>query len=225
MQVENIFISCLKDAMDDEIYNLIEPGRNCGKLAREVLSKQQSENTKELSKYIFEKLYPTLFKFSSSSTSDREKMYQKVYNLAINNVFFKKWEEYLMFYGINDRHSNMLWQYIIDRYLLYLVKERKTIQCLPVNEISSEDLRLTAVEENTLRYVSEYIPYSLRQKYLKLKDGVTSRAILSVIEFWCVDPASSSKTFLQYTEEWTNKINRGGLINVTDEFYMFIRNV
>ena len=79
-------------------------------------------------------------------------MYQKVYNLAINNVFFKKWEEYLMFYGINDRHSNMLWQYIIDRYLLYLVKERKTIQCLPVNEISSEDLRLTAVDENTLRY-------------------------------------------------------------------------
>ena len=90
-----------------------------------------------------------------------------------------------MFYEINDRHSNMLWQYIIDRYLQYLVKERKTIQCLPVNGISSEDLQLTAVEENTLRYVSGYIPYSLRQKYLKLKDGVTSRAILSVIKF-CV---------------------------------------
>ena len=130
-----------------------------------------------------------------------------------------------MFYEINDRHSNMLWQYIIDRYLQYLVKERKTIQCLPVNGISSEDLQLTAVEENTLRYVSGYIPYSLRQKYLKLKDGVTSRAILSVIKFWCVDPASSSKTFLQYTKEWTNNINRGGLINVTDEFYIFIRHM
>ena len=160
-----------------------------------------------------------------SITSDREKMYQKVYTLAINNVFFKKWKEYLVFYGINDRHSNMLWQYIIDRYLLYLVKERKTIQCVPVNEISSEDLRLTAVEENTLRYVSGYLPYSLRQKYLKLKDGVTNRAILSAIEFWCVDPASSSKTFLQHTEEWTNRINGGGLINVTDEFYIFIRHV
>ena len=152
-------------------------------------------------------------------------MYQKVYNLAINNVFFKKWEEYLMFYDISDRYSNMLWQYIIDRYLLYLVKERKTIQCLPVNEISSEDLRPTALEENTLRYVSGYVPYSLRQKYLKLKDGATSRASLSVTEFWCVDPASSSKTLLQYTEEWTNKINRGALINVTDEFYIFIRHV
>ena len=130
-----------------------------------------------------------------------------------------------MFYEISDKHSNMLWQYIIDRYLLYLVKERKTIQCPPVNETSSEDLRLTAVEEKTLRYVSGYIPYSLLQKYLKLKDGVTSEAILSVIEFWYVDPASSSKTFLQYTEEWTNKINRGGLINVTDEFYIFIRHV
>ena len=58
-----------------------------------------------------------------------------------------------------------------------------------------------------------------------MKDGVTNRAILSVIEFWCVDPASSNKTFLQYTEEWTNKINRGGLINVTDKFYIFIRYV
>ena len=56
-----------------------------------------------------------------------------------------------------------------------------------------------------------------------MKDGDTSRAILSVIEFWCVDPDSSSKTFLQYTEEWTHEINRGGLTNVTDEFYIFIR--
>ena len=78
-------------------------------------------------------------------------------------------------------------------------------QCLPLNEISSEDLRLIAVEEKTLRYVSGYIRYSLRQKYLKLKDGVTSGAILSVIEFLCVDPASSSKIFLQYTKEWTEK--------------------
>ena len=70
MQVENIFISCLNDAVGNKIYNLIEPGKSCGKLAGEVLSKKQSENTKELSKYIFERLYPTLFKFSSSTTSD-----------------------------------------------------------------------------------------------------------------------------------------------------------
>ena len=70
MQLENIFISCLKDVGDDEIYNLIEPGKSSGKLAREVLSKQRSENTKELSKYIFERAYPTLFKLSSSTTSD-----------------------------------------------------------------------------------------------------------------------------------------------------------
>ena len=85
MQVENIFISCLKDVVNDEIYNLVEPGKSCGKLAREVLSKQQSENTKELSKHIFERLYPTLFKFPSSTTSDGEKFY----NLAINNAFLK----------------------------------------------------------------------------------------------------------------------------------------
>ena len=78
--------------------------------------------------------------------------------------------------------------------------------------------------ENPLRYVSGYIPYSLRQKCLKLKDGVTSRAILSVIEFSRIDSASSSKTFLQYTKEWTKKINRGGLINVTDQFYIFVRH-
>ena len=30
MQVENICISCLKDAVDDEVYNLIEPEKSCG---------------------------------------------------------------------------------------------------------------------------------------------------------------------------------------------------
>ena len=30
MQVENIFNSCLKDAVDNEVYNLIEPGKVVG---------------------------------------------------------------------------------------------------------------------------------------------------------------------------------------------------
>ena len=145
MQVENISFSFLKDAVDDEIYNLIKPGKICGKLAREVLSKKQSENTKELSRHIFERLHQTLFKLLLSTSNDPEKMHQKVYNLAIN------------------------------------VKPMSTSRAI--------------------------------------------RAILSVIEFLCVDPTSSSKTFLQDTKEWTEKINRGGLINVTDEFYVFIRHV
>ena len=33
IQVKNIFLSCLKDAVVDEIYNLIEPGKSGGKLA------------------------------------------------------------------------------------------------------------------------------------------------------------------------------------------------
>ena len=84
MQVENISFSFLKDAVDDEIYNLIKPGKICGKLAREVLSKKQSENTKELSRHIFERLHQTLFKLLLSTCNDPEKMHQKVYNLAIN---------------------------------------------------------------------------------------------------------------------------------------------
>ena len=36
MQVENISFSFMKDAVDDEICNLIKPGKSCGKLAREV---------------------------------------------------------------------------------------------------------------------------------------------------------------------------------------------
>ena len=84
VQVQNISFSFLKDAVDDEICNLIKPGKSCGKLAREVLSKQQSENRKELSRHIFERLYPTLFKLLLSTSNDPEKMQQKVYNLAIN---------------------------------------------------------------------------------------------------------------------------------------------
>ena len=84
VQVQNISFSFLKDAVDDEICNLIKPGKSCGKLAREVLSKQQSENRKELSRHIFERVYPTLFKLLLSTSNDPEKMQQKVYNLAIN---------------------------------------------------------------------------------------------------------------------------------------------
>ena len=49
-----------------------------------------------------------------------------------------------MFYGINDRHSNIPWQYIIDIYYIYWKKKDYTM--------------FTVLEEITLRYVSGYIP-------------------------------------------------------------------
>ena len=36
---------------------------------------------------------------------------------------------------------------------------------------------------------------------------------------------SNSIAFLEYTQYWVEKVNRGGLIYVKDEFYKFIRKI
>lgn len=53
-------------------------------------------------------------------------------------------------------------------------------------------------------------------------------AALAVIESWALnkhDINNTEKTFLEYTKEWVDKTNRGGIFLVNDEFYIFIRRL
>ena len=223
---KEIFETCIKEAADDEIFNLVKPGTFCGQMAKKIIQQISSNDASDFSKLLFEKLYVILFKNTSSDSADREKIYKNFNNLMINDSLLTQWEEYLKLNQVEStKYSSILLQYVADRYMIKLVNERKKIVCPKEKQIASRDLQLTISEENTLRYVSGYIPYSLRNKYKKLQPSNAKAALLEAINYWCIDEASDERSFLQYTEDWTDKINRGGLIKVTDEFYVFMRHV
>lgn len=83
------------------------------------------------------------------------------------------------------------------------------------------------MEEKKLQFVSGYIPYSLQKKYKKMKESSTSKGILNVIESWATNREENlfDCGLMEYTKEWTKKVNQGGLREVKDRFYMLIREV
>ena len=83
------------------------------------------------------------------------------------------------------------------------------------------------MEEKTLRFMSGYIPYSLRKKYKKMKESSTSKTVLKVIESWDANREENLTDcgLMEYTKEWVEKVNRGSLFEVKDSFYMFIRKL
>ena len=85
------------------------------------------------------------------------------------------------------------------------------------------ELKLTSEEEEILRYVAGYVPFSLKRKYLKQRYLPEGRAILTVLESWSTEEAKHELSFLDYTRKWTEERNRGGLFTIKDDMYTFIR--
>ena len=60
-----------------------------------------------------------------------------------------------------------------------------------------------------------------------MKESVSTKAILTVINAWDAncDIAEEDSGLMEYTKEWVEKINRGGLFEVTDSFYLFVKEL
>ena len=91
-------------------------------------------------------------------------------------------------------------------------------------EAAEKSYPLSQDEEETTRYIAGYIIFSLKNltKGKKLVEAVATRQVLSCwgrntdIEF---DKAS----LYEYNREWVDRVNRGGLIELTDDFFLFIK--
>ena len=88
------------------------------------------------------------------------------------------------------------------------------------------DIVLSEDEQQVMRYIAGNIIYSLTGKYKKICRTNSNQCILAAMELLCSVKSngdSSLTTFLDYTRKWTELINRGGLIEVNDNLFIFIR--
>lgn len=74
-------------------------------------------------------------------------------------------------------------------------------------------------EQNIVRYAAGYVPYKLLNKYKKSKSASDSvKSYTECLMKMGVDGPEES--FLAYTEEWINQIDRGGLFHISDLSFM-----
>ena len=91
-------------------------------------------------------------------------------------------------------------------------------------EAAEESYPLSQDEEETTRYIAAYIIFSLKNlmKGKKLVEAVAMKQLLSC---WIRNTEFDKASLYEYTREWVDGVNRGGLIEVTDDFFLFIKLV
>ena len=94
---------------------------------------------------------------------------------------------------------------------------------------NQELLRLTDDEQQIVYYVAGFIVFSLKKNYKNLKKlnncQDVSVASFQLLDSFMTSGVTKASSFLDFTHKWVETINRGGLIEVTDQFFLFIRNI
>ena len=79
---------------------------------------------------------------------------------------------------------------------------------------------LSEDEQNIIRYACGYVGMKLYNRFVK-QPGEKAATFVECIDHMRADGPTSS--LLEYTREWVDKVNRGGLFDVSDEaYYLFI---
>ena len=88
-------------------------------------------------------------------------------------------------------------------------------------EPTTENLpRLNTAESNALCYVGGYIVHKMRRKLNKYLNNTQVGKL-----FECLTHGHEKSTQLDYTQDWTRKQSRGGLVYINDGVYLFFKRL
>ena len=116
----------------------------------------------------------------------------------------------------------------MEKFLRHGVKFRNSVlESNGQTEVPMDNQILESDEEESFRYVAGYILYSLNNS-IKNSDPYLKKEASGIIGIWDGKKdmgCSNNMTFQEYKQCWVEKVNRGRLIYVTDDFYKFIRKI
>ena len=82
---------------------------------------------------------------------------------------------------------------------------------------SSSRVEITKDEESIIRYACGYVGMKLQKRFTKLK-GERAAIFVDCLDQMCADGPSSS--LFDYSREWIDRVNRGGLFDVSNDAYV-----
>ena len=216
-------------AATDIYFNIREPGVTAGYIAKEYLTKCGAHTNEKdnFLKYIFGAFHAQL-NCMNTTISFNEKLFSNFYCMCVDDGTFNSWQAMLQSLDIiaKSYHSFTLYNFVMDKVFKGCLEYRNK-KIFPQVAVS-HDYTLDKSEEETLRYVAGYIIHSLNKSILS-KRTPEGKATSEILNYWGFkkdeEQEKCEESFLEYTERWVNAVNRGGVLNVTDEFYVFIRRL
>ena len=153
-----------------------------------------------------------------TSAIARQKLWEKYHRLRTSSVM-EIWSKFYDDMGIEDHYDVLVAQMTTDQLVEDLLKFYCATDTSKQAKITKS--KLSELEENIIRYASGYVPRSLIKQF-------ESRKEIKYVEFIdCLlkmsaesDDASNVTSFYEYTKQWTETVNRGGLFETNDASYM-----
>ena len=197
------------------------------KLLAENINGTADDNTcKSFYLEIGNKVFDTI-KRSRLTADCRINMFTIFHNNSLQDHGRKLWIDLLKNTQFPTSVCNILYQYILDKFLKYALNYRNKQFEKEEVMINYESTKLGKSEEQTLRYVAGFVLYKLLG-LVKHKEKPEDKVMEQVLSVWGAKgkfPEHNPMSLFDYTNAWVGKINRGGLYDVLDQFYLFIRTV
>ena len=117
--------------------------------------------------------------------------------------------------------QNLL-QYVLEHMFFFVTSSLVELHATGDDSIAVPEL--TAEEETVLYYCADYVQRTLLQGLQRRKQNVEAQLYIDIVTDWSVSEKASNNLPASLTE-WLKIQNRGGLIQVTDQFYTFVKEV
>ena len=145
---------------------------------------------------------------SKRPEKQRAKMWHEFHTLCCDDEFVSKFTCYLCTASLEQPCSILFIQTLLRKLFEKLLHLKSKSD---ITEVSHE-VKIPPVEENILRYAAGFVPFSLKRQCMKRQssDPHYNEKIVCLNSISVSNEVGNAQTFLDYTESWLEKQNRGG---------------
>ena len=236
-QSPEMLLLAIKAAMDDPIHNMVvsqnivTPGNKIQSLAKSCYEtlRQERKLLLEMSTDIVAAIGNILQETSFSDLKSRESMWSLVLEILQDQKWYFAWSDLVGKCEYQNKSVfSGFFRFIVFDIMTSIIKFANN-QRKSSNE-QALDLRFSKEEEEIVYYVSGYIVYSLIKRYTRLSAANTKHKgyrdifqLLGSLRTENSDLAGNSLS--EYAKKWTQIQSRGGLIEVNDDMFLFIKRI
>jgi len=209
----------LQESANSPMNEIAKPGILVATLAKKILE-AVSANEHVFSCYS-EQLCTGLFTILGNPLTilkNSSSMLTRFYNYRIGKKQKEHWMRLLSDLEVDASEDTALFLFncIMDCFLKECIASHK-----PDAELTIPARSLTRNEEETLYYVSGYLIFSLKKN---LPNNSNKKLMLQLLDSWGSksDDDLDNLTLADYTKSWVSQVNRGGLYQVSSDFYGFV---
>ena len=226
---------------EDPINNLvvqdcITPGNKVRDLSKQLLQMQKDKGFIDTcEKFVFH-IFNMIKRYNMSKDTEQEKFWSAFHLFNVKLEANKLWFDFMC-----EKFSQQMYHSATFKSLIFFVSRQIVLAIISIQNTlnnqkpaTMDELKLTDDEQQIIRYVAGYVVFSLKNKYNKIKYTTKSPksrqvadASLTLLNSLVItsDENLRCKTFLEFTNKWIELVNRGGLIRVSDDMFIFIRRI